>query len=359
MKTIRFSLGKENFFGKERSLLETDSINVSGFLYSTGVRAVKLASSRGHIIVLPFRGQQVWDAVFNGRRLTMKSMFKEPRNVAHFIDTYGCFMMHCGARRMGCPSPEDDHPLHGELPYAPYEDVFLEAGENEKGAYIAIGGMFRYNRAFGDSYEAHPLVRLYENKGVFDISMEIKNLSNYPMDLMYMAHINFLPQIGTEIYQSAPWDKESMKIRKSIPSHVRVSDNFLDFLNKLEENPELTRTLRKEDSYDPEICFTFSDIKTDTDGKVRFIQKHHDGSGDYVCYDPTLLDRTTRWIMRTKNQEAFGLALPATCEPEGYTAEKAKGNIKVLRPGGSITFDIETGYLDPDETNKTMKKMNR
>jgi hypothetical protein len=284
-------------------------------------------------------------------------MFEEPRDVDHFVDTYGCFMMHCGARRMGCPSPEDDHPLHGELPYAPYNDVFLEAGENGKGAYIGIGGVYRYNKAFGDTYEAHPLIRFYENSGIFDISLEIRNLSNYPMDLMYMAHINFLPRIGAEIFQSAPWDKESMKIRKSIPAHVRVSDDFIEFLEKLEDNPELTRTIREKDSYDPEICFTFSDIQTDTDGKVRFIQKHQDGSGDYVCYDPTHLDKTTRWIMRTRNQEAFGLALPATCETEGYMQEKAKGNIKVLQPGESIRFDVETGYLDPAETGEIIKYM--
>jgi len=359
MKRAKFKLTRESFRYKEETILEIGGITVTAFRYSTGVRALRFSNSKGFIILLPFRGQQVWDAVFNGRRLTMESMYDEPMDVDNFLGTYGCFIMHCGARRMGCPGPEDDHPLHGELPYAKYNEVFIETGENEKGIYAGLSGVFHYNQAFQDKYDARPSVRFYENSGVFDFTIEVENLSNYPMDLMYMAHINFLPQLGTEIFQSPDWDQNAMKIRKSIPAHVRVQEGFIDFLEKLEKEPGLTKTIREEDMYDPEICFTFTDLKTSEDGKARFIQRHKDGSGDYVCYNPALLDRTTRWIMRTKNQKAFGLALPATCESEGYSAEKAKGNIKIIEPGASVLFEIEVGYLEPEETENIIKYINK
>jgi len=39
------------------------------------------------------------------------------------------------------------------------------------------------------------------------------------------------------------------------------------------------------------------------------------------------------------------MCLPATAEPEGYHAEKAKGNVRSLAAGATACFDMEMGYL--------------
>jgi hypothetical protein len=44
----------------------------------------------------------------------------------------------------------------------------------------------------------------------------------------------------------------------------------------------------------------------------------------------------------------MGLCLPATAEPEGYSAEKAKGNIVIVPGQGNWHFDLEVGALDAD-----------
>jgi len=156
-------------------------------------------------ILLSFlnKGQQIWDAVFHGRSLTMKSIFPQPRNVSSFLDTYGCFMMHCGALRMGCPGPDDDHPLHGELPYADYNEASIVFGEDKKGQYIGITGVYEHKRAFGDAYHAIPLVKLYEGSTIIDVSITVENLSNYAMELMYMCHFNFAIAKNAKIFQAA------------------------------------------------------------------------------------------------------------------------------------------------------------
>jgi hypothetical protein len=64
-----------------------------------------------------------------------------------------------------------------------------------------------------------------------------------------------------------------------------------------------------------------------------------------------------RWISRTGDQDALGLILPATAEPEGYLAEKAKGNIKVLPPKGQFHFELEMGTLTPDEAQHMEEKI--
>jgi hypothetical protein len=56
-----------------------------------------------------------------------------------------------------------------------------------------------------------------------------------------------------------------------------------------------------------------------------------------------------RWISRPGDQDALGIVLPATAEPEGYHAEKAKGNIQTLGPGEATYFELVAGALAPDE----------
>jgi hypothetical protein len=69
------------------------------------------------------------------------------------------------------------------------------------------------------------------------------------------------------------------------------------------------------------------------------------------------LDKGVRWISRTGDQDALGLILPATAEPEGYLAEKAKGNIKVLPPQGQFHFELEMGMLTPAEAQHMEEKI--
>ena len=38
--------------------------------------------------------------------------------------------------------------------------------------------------------------------------------------------------------------------------------------------------------------------------------------------------------------------MPATCEPEGYTANKRKGNVRSLRSDARARFVIRVGYVD-------------
>lgn len=85
------------------------------------------------------------------------------------------------------------------------------------------------------------------------------------------------------------------------------------------------------------------------------MQLYPDGSADYICHRPEQLDKGVRWICRTPDQDALGMVLPATAEPEGYHAEKAKGHIKIIPAGGSYTVDMEAGVLTAEEANAMAK----
>jgi hypothetical protein len=256
---------------------------------------------------------------------------------------------------MGGPGPEDNHALHGELPCAHYSDVELVYGTDEGRSFLGITGLFEYDLAFTTHYSARPCVTLRKDSTLLDILMNIENRSRYDMELMYMCHINYRPVDHGRLVQSLPWDPDHMVLRKSIPEHISVSESFLRFMDRIEVEPSLTRILKPEHEYKPELAIFMKDAATDSQGLSHFMQVHPDGQADYVCFNPELMNRPTRWIMRTGEQEALGIALPSTCDPEGYTAEKRKGNIKLIAGGASVDLAVKTGVLDSKEAAKMEK----
>ncbi len=348
MATIRIRLQPEMFTGNETLLVENGSLIASTFRYESGVCGLRLSNGLGELEMLPFQGQQVWSANFLGRELTMKSMFDQPRPTRAYLDTYGAFLIHCGITAMGVPGEGDSHPLHGELPNAPYEEAWVVTGEDAHGAYIGLHGHHRHTVAFNHNYRATPTVKLYAGATLFSTRIEVKNLKHTPMELMYMAHVNFRPVDDGRLVYSAPSDAAHVRVRTSIPSHIKPGPGFREFIDELAADPEKHHVLKPGMAFDPEIVF-YIDYNADADGWAHAMQVHPDGSADYIRHKPAQLDHGVRWISRTPDQDCLGIVLPSTAEPEGYSAEKAKGNIKTLEAGDEWVAEMWMGYLSPDE----------
>ncbi|MFQ5855865.1 MAG: DUF4432 family protein [Anaerolineae bacterium] len=347
------------FFGEaERVLAECEGLEARTFRYRSGVCGLRLVNQAGHITILPFQGQQIWHAEFSGRVLTMKSMFEEPRPTTEYLHTYGAFLVHCGATAMGVPGPDDTHLLHGELPNAPYQTAALIIGQDENGSYMGVSGTYQHTVAFNHNYVAQPAVKLYAGSSRLPISMSIQNLKQSEMELMYLAHVNFRPVDNGRLVYSAPCTPEHVRVRTSIPSHVHPPAGYIEFLETLKEHPEQHNLLEPGLAFDPEVVF-FIDYLADEAGWAHSMQIHPDGSADFISHRPDQLDHGIRWICRTADQDALGIVLPATAEPEGYLAEKAKGNIKVIPPAGEFHYKLEVGTLSSDEAKQREEKINQ
>jgi hypothetical protein len=345
----KFHLQRSFFGEKERALVEFGTLRASAFRYDSGVCGIALANEFGSLLMLPFQGQQIWSARFRGRELTMKSMFGDPRRTDKYLETYGAFLVHCGAIAMGGPSAEDTHPLHGELPNAPYQTAFLVVGEDQLGDYIGVGGTYQHTVAFNFNYVAQPLVKLYAASSRFWVTMSIDNLKRSEMEFMYLAHINFRPVDGGRLLYTAQVGPESVRVRQNVPSHIHPKQGYLEWLEELTRDPERHHLFAPGLAYDPEVVF-YIDYLTDESGWAHSLHIHPDGSADYVRHRPDQLPKGIRWISRTPDQDALGLVLPATAEPEGYLAEKAKGNLQIIPPEGRFHFELEIGALTPSET---------
>ena len=346
-------LRTEMFTEIERPLLRAGDLSLSTFTYPSGVHAVRLKNKNGEIILLPFQGQQIWRCRFLGHDLTMRSAFQQPRPTLDYLGTYGGFLLHCGATVMGVPGPEDTHPLHGELPNAPYDSAAVSIEEDEGGASIVVSGSYEHISAFNSHYIARPGVRLREDATVVEVKIDIENKRQTPMDLMYMMHVNFRPEDFGELVYSAFPNPEQVKVHVSVPSHMKSAgiEDLVKYMHQLESNPTLHHLLDPKLPYNPEIVFTIR-YESDPEGYAHALMVHPDGYGSYLSFRPEELEFGIRWISRTGTEDALGMVLPATAEHQGYTAEKKKGHLKSLAPGDTVSFHAVAGLLSPQETKQ-------
>ncbi len=352
---IRIEIERRFFGEKERLLAEGAGLAVFAFRYDSGIEALRLRGRRGECVVLPFKGQQIWSASFDGREIGMRTMFAEPVATQNYVETYGAFFIHCGLTAMGPPGPEDHHPLHGELPNAPFQRAWLVFDEAASTATIA--GSYQHTVAFKANYRAVASVQLQADGTMLDIGLHAENLKRTPMELMYLGHANFLPVDDAELAYSAICSPETVRVRRSIPSHIAPPPGYAAFIAELSENPGLHHVLKPGLGFDPEVVFAI-DMLADSEGWVHALQRHPDGQGDYITYRRRQAPHTVRWICRTPDQDALGLALPATAGVEGYTVEKQKGQVLAVEGGGSWTIEMKAGAVTRPEADRIASHIN-
>ena len=355
--TTTIQLQEQFFSEKEKVFIEQGELSVSLFRYDTGVCGLRLKNSKGQLTMLPFQGQQIWRCEFEGRELTMRSMFEQPVPTDDYLSTYGAFFVHCGATAMGVPSKEDTHPLHGELPNTRYKKVWVKAGCDEGGAFIGLGGEYEHIVAFNHHYTFEPFVKLYAASSQFSISSRLTNLKQTEMEFMYMAHMNFCPADGGRIVYSAPCTPEHTRVVINVPEHIKSShpiEDFRAFLESLKEHPEKHLSFTPDLILDPEVLF-FIDYLADAEGFAHSMHVMPDGYAHFIKHRLAELNKGVRWIARKSDEDALGLFLPATARHQGYQMEKARGNIRVLQGGESIEFCLEGGLLAPQAAEQEEK----
>ncbi len=353
----KISLDQIPFYNAETVLVEGEGLSAKTFVYPSGVKAVRLCHQNADVILLPYQGQQIWSASFSGRDISMRSMFSEPQAEKEVLRNLARFLLHCGVTGIGSPSSEDRHALHGELPNAPYQHAWLVVGEDKDGSYIGVSGCYEYIEAFNAHYRFTPLVKLYRDSTILHTSVVLENMNQTPLEYMYLAHINLRPVDNGQIVYTAQVNPANVRVRVNLPSNLQPKPGYLDFIQQLVEHPELHHELIPNMPYDPEVVF-YINFLADEQGWASAMQIHPDGSADIVQHRPKQLSHGVRWICRTPNQEALGFE-PATAEVDGYTAEKAKGNVSVLAPGEVFRADYLMGYLTALQTEEEKRKISK
>jgi hypothetical protein len=340
-------LRRNLFEQKERPFVDTDGIQVTLFRYETGVEAVRLASQHGYVVALPFMGQMIWDAWFEGVGLGMGSMFPAPRPAQSILDTYGCLAFHSGILRNGHPGPEDTHPVHGEMPCAPMNRAGLELGSDAEGAFVRLTGEFEYIRGFGAHYKASPTLTVRPDRTLFDIGMTVENLGGSAMDLMYGCHVNFAFVDDGRIIQPAAFTPENVTVRREAPFCGAPTPAYEALIAELARDPARLQTLDSSLAYDPAVMFYLSNLRCDAHGNTHLMLRRPEGDAFVVSYAPERFPYASRMMICKADEQVAAFALPATCRAEGYAAEKRAGRVQSLKPRGVARFSLRAGYLNP------------
>lgn len=348
---------KELFSFKDKVIYKSEDFTATVFKYSTGVDAVKIENSKGHLTVLPFMGQMIWDMEFLGHNCVMKSMFDEPEMCeAVYGESYGCFLMHCGVTFVGQHGPLNPGPFHAELPIAKYQTCFINIGEDEKGKYISIGGLFNFRRAYRFNYDFTPEYRLYADASTIEIIVNIKNNKAMPLEYYYLCHINYGPVEGSRVLCTAKkqpkTDEEFSKI-----CGKKSTDEGYEFIRKLIEDPSEVDIVDDNIRHcHREVSYTYESYAAD-DGFAHTLQIMPDGCSCYVKHDPVALPVSVRWMGYTGDEKSLGMVLPSTTYHASYNIAKELGHDKYLAQGEDVTYRITTGILTPEETKTIEKKI--
>ncbi|MCG7361063.1 aldose 1-epimerase family protein [Roseomonas sp. ACRSG] len=334
-------------------VLRAGELSATLFRFHTGIPGLRLRNSRGEVVVLPWMGGMIWSARFDGVELAMSSGFDAPRPATTIAETYGCFAFHSGLLRNGVPAPEDSHAAHGEFPCAPMDRAWLEFGEDANGSFLRVVSAREYVMGFGSHYQAHPSLALRPGATLFDIGLNIRNLSGKPMELMYMCHVNFAFVPGGRCLQPAPFTPDRTAVRHAVPAHVQPNPAYLALIEDLARNPARMEALDEPELYDPEQVFYLHGLGTDAKGETHLMLARPEGDGFAMSYAPADFPHTVRWILHDPDQQVAAFALPSTCQPEGYAAEKRKGHVRLLPPGAQAGFSVRAGYLDQEAAHKT------
>ncbi len=333
---MKIPLYHVNFTDKPSIILQSEDFKVTAFKYTSGVEGLRVENNKGYVTILPFLGQMIWDAEFCGHNLKMENMFSEPKPVKTVIETYGCFAFHSGLISNGCPSAEDTHALHGEMPCASMNSAWLTLSGNK----IAIQGEYEYVMGFGHHYRATPAVTLQANSSLFDIEMSVTNLASEPMPLQYMCHMNYAYVDNASLTENIP--AAAIKLRESIPGHVKPTEQWLAFNESIKSGAVKLNVLDQPEMCDPEIVF-FMDNLTQYAAEPEFKMTGPDGTTFVTRFKSAELNYATRWILYNGSQKVGAFVLPATCRPEGFLAAKGNNTLIMLAQNETRHFRVTTG----------------
>lgn len=329
------------FTSKQKTILQSNEFTVTASCYPDNIATLTLKNQRGHIEILPFIGQMIWDAVFDNTSLRMENMFSRPQRGAQIIDTYGCFSYHSGLLAGGCPSPEDTHPLHGELPCAKMDKAWLEVDDTS----IRVVSEYEYIQGFGHHYRATPSVTLRAGKARFDIDMDVTNLSSYqPMPLLYMCHMNYAYVENGIMTQNIP--DEALQLRRSIPAHVHPTPAWQAFNEDILNGKVNANVLDKPECYNPEIVYFADNLANYAQDLCFELKNPQTGITFSTEFSSLDFPHATRWILRNADQKVSAFILPATARPEGYLAAEKAGTLQWLKAGESKHFHVNTGIKE-------------
>lgn len=341
----RVILRPEMFTAAEVPLLDVSGARVTAFRYLSGVEAIRVLTERVEIIVLPFRGQQIWRYAVDGEDLTMRTHFDEPSSSAVFGETYGAFLLHCGLTGIGHPSALDTHAHHGELPNAPFDDAEILIDQVDGNLVIGITGSYRLRLSHRADVVFRSLLSLRTDATALNLGIRITNQRVRPFTYAYLCHVNWPIFDQGTLIQTLSMDPEHFELAPD-PNQDLVTAAYVA---RLEQSLAESNSLSLDRPIVPEYCAILRP-SADQTGWSHFLMTRPDGRSAAVSYENAELPFAIRWISNTGDETAAGFCLPSTAHHRGRASAEADGMMRRIPGGGSVSMRVVIDLLDQPAT---------
>jgi len=301
-----------------------------------GIRIADVDNGTGlRFCILLDRGMDIGEASFNGTPFA----YQTPVGVVHpsyfesdglrWLRSFGAGLMTgCGLRNVGLPEAENgmraDGPLgqHGRISNTPAEKISVRQEWVDGRYQLSVSGVIREVSFFSENLELKRTISTAMGDNSVTICDEISNLGVRPSPLMLLYHINAgFPLLSEAALVKGP-------VRETVPRNETAAAG-LDQWNRCQ--PPTAGYV--------EQCF-FHDLETDENGMARMTLTNPDsGMAMEVAYRKAELPYFTQWKMMGQQEYVMGLE-PANCHPDGQTAEKEKGTLKVIEPDEVVASKV-------------------
>ena len=231
------------------------------------------------------------------------------------------FLTTCGLTAVGTPCEDDGEqlPLHGTISNIPAEQIYWEQDEKEIRIHAKIvdEGIFTHKLVMNRTI----ICSLEENK--ITVQDTITNRGDKECPAMILYHLNMgYPLLSEKAQVKIP----SVKVA---PRNERSAEDLDTWSTMLTPQPQFI-----------EQCYYHS---FDKNGKASIYNPDIE-QGLEITFDADSLKFFTQWKMMGERDYVLGLE-PGNCTPDGRDRVRADGNLTVLAPGESVSYEVHVTML--------------
>lgn len=300
-----------------------------------GVLAAEVRTGSGfNFSVLPGRGMDLGFAEYRGMPLCWRSStgevaaaFYEPEGEGWLRGFSGGLMATCGLTTAGWPSTDagQELPLHGRASYLPARNVHVD-GDWQADEYVMwVQGRTREAVVFGENVRLTRRVwaRLGESRLFIDDVVD--NLGHAPVPHMLAYHVNAgfpLLDDGSELVSSAE----------------QIEPMTEEFAPAMVDQPRYGPPRA-----DAQTAVLVHRPRADGEGWAQTtLVNRRLGLGLYVRQRPDQLPFLWQWKHLAPGTYVGGIE-PANCFGRGRADDRARGTLRLLRPGERQVYNLEIG----------------
>lgn len=296
-----------------------------------GLEIVEMYNEKGlSLSILPDRCMDIRKLTYKGMNISFEtkngptSNFLASSNPKDFASQWpGGMLFTCGLDNVGKGSSEDVlYPTHGRIWAKPSEQLELRKYWENGEFILEAKGDIHQTKLNGEHLQLNRTIKVKNNSSCFYLNDELTNLEEKDEKIMLLYHFNF----------GYPFLDEN--------SYLEILNSEITDIHDTPDKYPITMGKPK-DNY-PEECFFY---KNTSQTSMAMLINPDTNIAAYIKFDTTNLPNLLIW--KNVKSHDYVLAIePCNCLVKGREFEEKNGNLRIIKAGETLNFEIEFGILE-------------